>query len=366
MGIADYMATSGMRELGYRFINLDDCWSAETRTASGQLQANPRRFPNGMAYLASYIHSKGLLFGLYTCVGTKTCRGGRPGSYGYYQQDAATLAGWGVDFVKADNCHHPSGSSTLALYSNFSQALNSTGRPMLFSLCEWGDDDVVSWGGKVGQMYRVQMDHIPFWDWTKPLPLAAGQGFGQGTLNIIDYMATLVPSQWTAPYAWMDPDFLETLAPIFLPYIESRTEFSFWSLWSAPLIVATDIRNMTAEKQSILLNPEVIAIDQDPLARGGDRIWYDNATHAQIWAKQIANGRQAVILFNPHSTADLLISVSWPQIGFAATQPLLLRDLWRQQDIGVFVGNFSAPVAHHDVLFFTATPTTSTANTKFI
>ncbi len=149
------------------------------------MQPDAKRFPLGMKELADYVHSKGLKIGLYTCVGTLTCKFGRPGSYGHFEQDAQTLAAWGIDFVKADNCHHAPGTDTRELYTNFSRALNATGRPMcvaracrlphtaglssdlrcvirrrLFSLCEWGNDDVVDWGGDVGQMFRVQMDHL--------------------------------------------------------------------------------------------------------------------------------------------------------------------------------------------------------------
>mmetsp|Transcript_37102 Transcript_37102/g.33369 ORF Transcript_37102/g.33369 Transcript_37102/m.33369 type:complete len:149 (-) Transcript_37102:115-561(-) len=144
-----------------------------------------------MKALADYVHSLGLKIGVYTCIGTKTCKHGLPGSYNHYAEDAKTLASWGIDFVKTDNCHKPSGFSEQELYANFSKELNSTGHEMLFSLCEWGVDDVQDWGAKVGQMYRIQMDHLPLWEFG---PYAAGKGFGQGTLNIIEYIATLKPS----------------------------------------------------------------------------------------------------------------------------------------------------------------------------
>ena len=224
---------------------------------------------------------------------------------------------------------------------------------MLFSLCEWGDDDVETWGGQVGQMYRVQQDHLPFWEFP---PLAAGQGFGQGTLNIIDYMATLTPSKWVAPYAWMDPDFLETLMPIYLPFIESRTEFTFWCMWSAPLIIATDVRNMTAQKKSIVMNADAIAVDQDPLARGGDRIQFDNATGAQVWVKEMSANRRAVVFFNPRSAAPLSISIDTTALGYGATQKLVLNDIWDQTSLVVYPGSIQNTVAHRDVFFFTLTP----------
>ena len=223
----------------------------------------------------------------------------------------------------------------------------------MFSLCEWGDDDVETWGGKVGQMYRVQQDHLPFWEFP---PLAAGAGFGQGTLDIINYMATLVPSQWVGPYSWMDPDFLETLMPVYLPFTESRTEFTFWCMWSAPLLIATDVRNMTQQKKSIVMNPDAISIDQDSLARGGDRVQFDNATHAQVWAKQLSGNRLAAVLFNPKSLTPLTISVTFADLGFPPDQKLLIRDVWKQQDLGIYSGSISSTVTHRDVFFFIATP----------
>jgi alpha-galactosidase len=157
--IADALHSSGMQSLGYRFVNLDDCWSAHRRDSNGQLMADAKRFPSGIKALTDYIHSLDLLFGIYTCVGDKTCRGDRPGSFGHYDDDAKTLAAWGVDYVKADNCHRK--ASVRESYGNFSRALNATGRPMLFAMCEWGQDSVQEWGASVAQMYRIQRDHLP-------------------------------------------------------------------------------------------------------------------------------------------------------------------------------------------------------------
>jgi alpha-galactosidase len=248
-----------------------------------------------MKALADYIHSKGMLLGVYTCIGTQTCHGGRPGSYGHYDQDAHTLAGWGIDLVKTDNCHHPPGGfRTRDLFANFSAALNATGHPMLFSLCEWGDDDVLTWGGNVGQMYRIQADHLPFWHFPNK---AAGAGIGQGTRDIINYVSTIKPSTLVKQYAWIDPDFLETLFHPTMSFTDSRTEYSFWALWSAPLLIATDVRNLTAEKRSIIANPEVIAVNQDPLWTAGD-IVYNSTDGTQIWFKPMSTGNKVAILFN--------------------------------------------------------------------
>lgn len=345
--IADAIVAQGLDKLGYTYVNLDDCWSATTRAADGSLQPNAAQFPSGMKALADYVHSKGLKLGLYTDVGTETCRGGRPGAYGHYEQDAQTLASWGVDFIKADNCHRA--ADGIESYTNYSRAVNATGRPILFSLCNWGDENVLEWGPSLGQMYRFQMDHLPLWTWP---PLAAGEGFGQGTVNIIEYMATVHPSQHSGPYGYIDPDFLETLF-LSLPFTESRTEYSFWSLWSAPLIIATDIRNMSAEFASIVTNPEVIAVDQDVAGIAGERM-FNGTDGAQVWVKPLHKGDRAVILFNSGDTATITVSVTWDMLGWTLGDTVLVRDLWNRENVGSFQTGYNATVKPHDVFYFYA------------
>jgi len=308
-----------------------------------------------MKSLVDYVHNLGLKMGLYTCIGTQTCRDGRPGSYGHYQQDANTLASWGIDFVKADNCNRPANESGPDLYQQFSNALNATGRQFVFSICNWGDDNVLTWGGNVGHMFRFQMDHIPFWRFP---PLAAGQGYGQGTSDIIEYMATLYPANITKAYGFMDPDFLETLFPALAPvhtmtYIDSRTEYAFWTLWSAPLMVATDVRMMNDEMSSIIANPEVIAIDQDELFYAGERI-HNDTLGGQIWAKKLQNGDQAVIFYNSHDLNNATLVLTWQQLGWSANAKVAVRDLWYRTDMGVFQGNYKATVEPHDNFYFRA------------
>lgn len=349
MSVADAIVAQGLDKLGYEYLVMDDCWSSTTRNATGHLQPEPSQFPLGFEYLTSYVHSKGLKIGLYTCIGTKTCHGGRPGSFGFYEVDAQTIANWGFDFVKTDNCAKPSGYTEQQLYSNFSDALNATGRPILFSLCEWGNSDVEAWGGDVGQMFRIQMDHLPFWEFPA---LGAGAGFGQGTADIIEYVATLKPSMYKQQWAHFDPDFLETLFPITMPFIESRTEYTFWAFWGAPLMVSTDIRNMSAELASIIANPEVIAIDQDQLFVSGDRIALP-PTGGQVWLKELFNGDKAVILYN-NGTQPVNIAVTWQDIGWSNTAAVAIRDLWKRSNVGVFTGGYNATIASHDVLLFRA------------
>jgi len=218
---------------------------------------------------------------------------------------------------------------------------------MLFSLCNWGEQDVLSWGAKYGQMYRIQMDHIPFWSFP---PDAAGMGYGQGTANIIEYVATINQSRYIQQYGWLDPDFLETLFIPTMPFTESRTEYAFWALWSAPLIIATDLRNLTAQKKSIIMNPEVIAIDQDTLWTAGERLsnYTKSGERGQVWGKPLANGDWAVILYNPQNNATVTITVTWDQIKWPKDANVLVRDLWARSDLGAFKGSYAAQIKPHD------------------
>lgn len=336
---AQALVDSGMKALGYEYVNMDDCWGDKQRDANGNLQPDPTRFPNGMKALADFVHSLGLKLGVYTCIGTFTCRNQIPGSWGHFEQDANTFAAWGIDMVKCDNCNRPSGFTEEELYMNFSHYLNQTGRPILFSLCEWGDDNVQDWGVNAGQQYRIQMDHLPLWE----LPThAAGMGFGQGTYDIIQYIATLKPSTFVKQYGWMDPDFLMTMFWPTMSFIYSRTEFSFWALWSSPLMVATNVYNMTAEKRSILMNEEVIAINKDTLYTAGDRLWKDNATATEVWTRPLANGDVAVILLNGDPFANNNVTVTWASLGWGAAAVVRARDLWSHTDLGNLTASFTA------------------------
>ena len=252
--VVDGMVEQGMPALGYNYVTLDDCWSATTRDADGALQPEPSAFPNGIGPVADYVHSKGLLFGLYLCVGTVTCKGHRPGSFGHYEQDARTVASWGVDFVKMDHCGFPKeGNHTdQELYGQMSAALNATGRPITFSLCQWGEHSVFEWGHQIAQMFRISMDHLPLW---RAPGRSAGAGFGQGTSQVIEYMASLVPSKWTRQYGWLDPDFLMTLYWPTMDLVDSRTEFSFWCAAGRPRLSRDVARDREAGPLPVPASP---------------------------------------------------------------------------------------------------------------
>jgi alpha-galactosidase len=244
--IADSIVEQGLDKLGYKYVCLDDCWSATTRNSTGHLQPESDKFPSGMKSLANYVHDKNLSLGLYTCVGTETCKGHRPGSFEHYELDAQTLADWGVDLIKMDHCGNKGNYTDQQLYGSMSAALNKTGRPIVFSMCQWGLADVWEWGAEVAQMYRIQMDHLPFWS----IPTkGSGAGYSEGTKNIIEWMAHLQPSKWTKKAGWLDPDFLMTLYEPTMDFTASRTEYTFWAVWSAPLLVSTDLRKLSDEKK---------------------------------------------------------------------------------------------------------------------
>ena len=252
---------------------------------------------------------------------------------------------------------HVAGNATdQEIYGRMSSALNATNRPITFSLCQWGGQHVYEWGGDVAQMYRVQMDHLPLWYGPKT---AAGAGVGQGTRQIIEYMAQLVPSKWTQRFGWMDPDFLMTLYWPTMDFVASRTEYTFWSLWSAPLLVATDVRSLSDEKRKILLNHEVIAINQDESATAGDRL-RSEGSGAEVWARDLQGGDKAVVLFNGQRTAIgplLNVSCTWRELGWPEDARVSIRDLWAGADLGVFISSFTAvAVPPRDVRFLRLTP----------
>jgi alpha-galactosidase len=352
---ADSIVEHGLDKLGYKYVALDDCWSTKTRDSNGHLQADRKAFPYGMKNLSNYVHSKGLLFGVYTSVGDKTCKGDRPGSLNHYTDDANTLTSWGVDMIKMDHCGSKNGSTDPQLYGEMSKALNASGRPVLFSLCNWGLDNVWEWGSEIAQMFRIQMDHLPFWKFGSNHS-SDGVGYGQGTYDIIEWMAHLQPSKWTKQYGWLDPDFLMT-EYLTMDFIGSRTEYTFWSLWSAPLFISTDLRKISSKKMEIIGNEEVIAINQDPSNTGGDRI-FNGTDGQQVWARDLANGDKCVVLYNSGKGKshgdELTVEVTWDMLGWNTGVEeggviVEVRDLWKKETLGNFTSGFNATLAVRDV-----------------
>jgi len=323
---ATAMVSSGMQASGYRYINLDDCWMAPSRDANGNLVPDVTKFPSGMPALVSYIHNLGLKIGLYEDVGTATCQG-RPGSYGYYQQDADTFAAWGIDYIKLDWCN-TAGLDPQTQYTQFQQALASAGGSIVFSLCDWGTETPWIWAPAVGNLWRTTGD------------------IGDNWLSMVNNMqANSAYAGSAGPGAWNDPDMLE-VGNGGMTDTEDRTHFSMWAMMAAPLIAGNDLTALSPASLTTLTNQEVIAVDQDALGRQGVLL-SDNGGGLQVWAKQVTGGT-AVTLLNLSGTAAT-ISVNWGLIGLESNQTAALRDLWAHADLGAFTGSFSANVPSHGV-----------------
>jgi alpha-galactosidase len=338
--IADAMVSSGLRDAGYRYIVIDDCWQVD-RDAKGNIIADGKSFPSGIKVLADYVHAKGLKFGIYSDAGVRTCAG-RPGSWGYEFQDARQYAEWGVDYLKYDWCNN-GGQNSAAAYSRMRDALKASGRPIVFSICEWGSTKPWLWAKDIGNLWRTTDDIQDSWEVKK------GQG-GLGVVQILDLQAGL--EAYSGPGHWNDPDMLE-VGNGGMTAAEYRAHFSFWCLLAAPLMAGNDLRAMTPETRDILTNGEVIAIDQDPLGKQGSRVRRD--ADGEVWARTLADGSRAVILLN-RSLKPAPIAVNWTEIGYPKSLEAKVRDLWQHKDVGAFRGSFQATVAPHGVVMVRITP----------
>jgi alpha-galactosidase len=338
--VADAMVKSGMKDAGYQYVVIDDCWQI-ARDAEGNIQADPQRFPSGIKALADYVHSLGMKFGIYSDAGRKTC-GGRPGSRGYEFQDARTYAKWGVDYLKYDWCS-TDGQTTKESYTLMHDALELAGRPIVFSLCEWGNSQPWTWAANVGHLWRTTTDIKDIWE-------GKMRGNGAGAVTIADMQVDL--ADYAGPGHWNDPDMLE-VGNGGMSDAEYRSHFSLWCIMAAPLIAGNDIAAMKPETHDILTNKEVIAVDQDALGKQGKRIRHEN--DQDVFVKPLEGGGLAVLLLN-RGAATQTISVTWEQLGLAGDAALNGRDLWEHQDLGTLAAQFSAPVASHGVVMITLKP----------
>jgi alpha-galactosidase len=338
---ADAMASNGMKDAGYQFVIIDDCWQTG-RDAEGNIVADAERFPSGIKALADYIHANGLKFGIYTDVGTMTCAK-RPGSIGHEYQDAKQYAHWGVDYLKEDWCNTLPGQNSESSYTLMRDALAAAGRPIVFSICEWGSTKPWLWAGPIGNLWRATGDIQDCWDCKK-------QWGGNGVVQILDQMNGL--ETYAGPGHWNDPDMLE-VGNGGMTTVEYRAHFSMWAMFSAPLLAGNDISNMTADTKEILLNKEVIAIDQDALGQQGRRV--RKTGDLEVWSKQLSDGGRAVALLNRGATAAK-ISVAWSDIGYPDTLTASVRDLWAAKDLPKQRGSYSAEVPSHGVVMVTVKP----------
>ncbi len=337
---ADALVATGMRDAGYQYVVIDDCWQV-SRAADGTIVADPQRFPSGIKALADYVHAKGLKFGIYSDAGTLTCQK-RPGSKDHEQQDAKTYASWGVDYLKYDWCHSE-GQDTRDAYQRMSQALRASGRPIVFSICEWGSSKPWTWAQGVGHLWRATGDIQDCWD--------CGRSWGgMGVTHIVDIMQDLYP--YSGPGHWNDPDMLE-VGNGGLSLAENRAHFSFWCLFAAPLMAGNDLKAMTAEVREVLTNREAIAVDQDPLGMQGRKVRDDGPR--EVWLKPLADGARAVILWNRGTEASTF-AVEWQDVGLSPGTSAVVRDLWKKEDVATVKGRFEATVGSHDVAFLKISP----------
>ena len=337
---ADAMVSSGMKAAGYVYVNIDDCWLLEKRGPDGGLVPDPRKFPRGIAAVAAYVHHKGLKLGIYESAGSTTCAG-YPGSIGHEKQDAAQFARWGVDYLKYDNCGDYQGETYRQRYTAMRDALAHSGRPIVYSLCEWGNESPWDWAQPVGNLWRTTQDITPRWESDQ-----ADNEYPRGITDIADQQAAL-PAASSHPGAWNDPDMLE-VGNGYLTDEESRAHFSLWALLNAPLIAGNDLRTMKKEIRDILTNREVIAVDQDWGGRQGYRVRDDGRT--QVWVKPMSDRSVAVILLN-RGRGPVNIGATAQEIGLGRADSYSVRDLWRHTD-GVSHGRIEAAVGTHAVAMF--------------
>jgi alpha-galactosidase len=346
-GTADAMVKSGMKDAGYQYVVIDDCWQV-SRDANGNIVADALRFPNGIKPVADYVHSLGLKFGIYSDAGALTCQK-RPAGLGHEYQDALMYAAWDVDYLKYDWCNTLPGQDARSSYANIRQALDASGRSIVLSICEWGSHQPWLWGKEVGgNLWRSTGDIQDRWAGKKEW--GPGNCCSYGMLDIVDENESLY--SYAGPGHWNDPDMLE-VGNGGMTTTEYRSHFSLWALMAAPLIAGNDLRNMTPDIHDILTNKEVIAIDQDPLGRQGRRVWKDG--DFEVWSKQLQDGDRAVILLNRGSSGHE-ITVNWEQLGYPGHLSAAVRDLWAHKDLGKFTGKFSAMVASHAVVMVRVVP----------
>ncbi|UOG74001.1 glycoside hydrolase family 27 protein [Hymenobacter tibetensis] len=344
--VADAMISSGMKDAGYTYINIDDCWHGE-RDEKGFIQPDPKRFPSGMKALADYVHSKGLKFGVYSDAGSQTC-GGRPGSRGYEFQDAMMYASWGVDYLKYDWCN-TEGLKAEGAYKTITAALRKAGRPVVLSICEWGNDKPWEWGPSVGHLWRTTGDIYNCFDCIED----HGTWKSWGVMQILDKQDGL--RKYAGPGHWNDPDMLEVGNG--MPINEDRAHFTMWSMIAAPLITGNDIRKMSKETASILTNKEVLAVNQDKLGVQGFK--HSVKDSLETWLKPMADGRWAVTFLN-RSKRTQAVSFDWQATSIvddlskaelnAKTTTYKVRNVWAKKDVGTTKKAFSSTVPAHDAV----------------
>ena len=354
------MVSMGLRDAGYNYVVIDDGWMMHERDANGNLVADPEKFPNGIKHLADYVHSKGMKFGIYNCAGTQTC-GGYPGGRGHEYQDALLYASWGVDYLKYDWCYHGNLTSDAA-YTTMRDALYATGRPILFSICEWGDTEPWFWAGDIGHCWRISGDIYPCFDCEDRhddgLPT---QWSAWGVMKILNMRDNDTLRKYAHPGAWNDFDMMEVGNGMSLA--EDRAHFALWSMLASPLMLGNDVRKTSKQTLEILTNKEIIDINQDKL--GIQAFRYAKQGDLEVWAKPLHDGSWALCFLNSGEN-QYNLNFEWKkhilkdavfnkEIAFANTI-CTVRNLYDKKDIGTTKKNMQATIGSHDVLLVKVKP----------
>ncbi|MCU4177250.1 glycoside hydrolase family 27 protein [Carboxylicivirga sp. N1Y90] len=352
--IADAFVDLGLKDAGFEYLVLDDGWMAMERDENYNLVADPVKFPNGMKSVVDYVHSKGLKFGIYNCAGSKTCAG-YPGSRGFEYQDAKLYAEWGVDFLKYDWCNTENLNAKGA-YQTMRDALHATGRPIIFSICEWGDNEPWKWGEEMGHMWRVTGDIINCWDCT----VGHGTWSSLGVWPIIKLRKDI--RKHTGPGHWNDFDMMEVGNG--MTVAEDRVHFAMWSMLASPLIMGNDLRSASKETIEILTNKEVIEVNQDKL--GIQAYCHSDEGDIEIWAKPLNDGEWAFAFINMSDKAiDLNHDWAWHPVKDDLSNRSLevnnkvykVRDLYSHKDLGLTKTKLKGTIGAHDVLMLRLIPT---------
>ncbi|KEH23291.1 putative alpha-galactosidase [Medicago truncatula] len=333
---ADALVSTGLSKLGYTYVNIDDCWAELNRDNKGNLVGKKSTFPSGIKALADYVHSKGLKLGIYSDAGYFTCSKKMPGSLGHEFQDAKTFASWGIDYLKYDNCNNDGSNSTVR-YPVMTRALAKAGRPIFFSLCEWGQMYPALWGAKVGNSWRTTNDINDSWE----------SMISRADLNE-------VYAEHARPGGWNDPDMLE-VGNGGMTKNEYIVHFSLWAISKAPLLLGCDVRNVTKETMEIVSNKEVIAVNQDLLGVQAKKVRMEG--DAEIWAGPLSGYRVAVVFLNRGPQKHIDITANWNDIGIPPKTVVQARDLWEHKTLKTpFVNKLRATVESHACKMYVLKP----------
>ena len=342
---ADAMVEGGFRDAGYEYIFIDDLWQGG-RDRHNNIIPDPEKFPNGIKALADYVHSKGLKLGIYSDAAQLTC-GGWTASLGFEEQDARTFASWGIDYLKYDYCNAPEDSATARQrYRTMAEALQKSGRDIALGICEWGQRQGEEWCEEVGgQLWRTTYDVRDMWkDVVK-----------QGGMGILDIINTTAPlAKYVRPGQWPDMDMLvvglegkggpsSDLGGVGCTQTEYQTQMSMWCMMASPLAMTNDLRKVSDDDRRILLNPEIIAINQDPLGKGAERKVM--ADDYQIFVRQLSNGSHAVALLNT-SDKQLTLTADFKALGIPGKYTM--RDVWQHKDVARAASKWKGKVMAHE------------------